>query len=287
MKRLATAAALVITVLSVSACAPSPSEGEGLQELPDVSIEGYESVSAVMDYETGTVQLPLDQYSLQSPAVQTKTLQAIATRTDACLEDLGFHTVSERVDWTPFPAAENRRYGVWSVERASRFGYGAPEDVGINTLRVNTLDLGVEFNEAFASCNQEAVSALQPQIDFLQAPNIDYRIRSQAERRAESSAEGAQAREQWQNCMKERGIVLDATSGFPSQQYNQQGKEAEIAAATTQAECASQTGAIQTLFDLQARYEAAFIDSQAAAVQEFAAARETVLSTFNDVIAGR
>jgi hypothetical protein len=87
--------------------------------------------------------------------------------------------------------------------------------------------------------------------------------------------------------MEEAGLVLDPDDGRPSEQYSAQGKESEIAAAITEARCAQTTGAVQTLYDLQAKYEAAYREDQAAQIQAFSEKRRKVERFFDDVIAGR
>lgn len=286
-KRIAAVAGSCALLVGLTACTPETPDAAAFETLPAVSIDEYQEVTATLDYESGTARLPLDDLSLQEPAAQAKMLQAIAARTDRCLEERGFQTLSEQIDWTPFAKSENRRYGSWSVELAGQYGYDSPPDRGIQTLTVSTVGLGVEFNDAFTRCNESARQELQSQIEFFQAPNIDYRIRSQAEQLATSHPDGAGALDAWQACMEEQGIVLDAETGLPSQQYTQQGKESEIRAALAQSGCAVSTGAIQTLFDLQARYEQAFLDDQAAQVREFESARNAVIAELDDAIGDR
>lgn len=276
---------VVVVVLGatlLTACsAPEPTDPT-TEELPTVSIDAYSEVSAQLDYSLATVVLPLDQYVVSAPDYVATMLQAIAVTTDRCMVDKGYPAVADTVDWQASPRGEDRRYGIWSEELALQYGLDtAPHS---SPPKVDVLDRGVAFNQQYATCTESATAGLAEQIDFSQRPNIDHRIRDAAQRAALAHPDGERAIEQWQRCMEDSGVVLDPATGYPAQEYRSQGKEAEIRATMIEAGCARLTGAVQTLYDLQARYEAAFIDSQAAALQEFAAQRADTLATLRSAI---
>ena len=249
-----------------------------------MDVSKYADVSATLDFEHALAALPMDQYSLQSPAYVTKVLHAIAVRTDECLTDEGQQPVADKVDWTPPLAQEDRTYGLWSTNYASQFGVALA--AGTEPVVLDTLSFGVEFNKAYAGCTESAKNSLMDQLLFAQAPNIDWRIRNEAQKLTAASDQGKRAKATWQDCMEGKGLVLDPDDGRPSAQYSAQGKEAEITAALTEAQCAVDTGAAQQLYDLQAQYEAAFIDAQSAQVQAFDAERAEVERDLDAAIAG-
>lgn len=253
-------------------------------ELGDVSIAEYSDVTAQLDFAHAAPTLPLDQYYLGSTGFSYRALHAIAAVTDTCMVDRGYPAVAETVDWTPSNAAEDRTYGLWSVENASQYGVSlAP---GKTPPTVETLSYGIDFNNAYAACLDTAKETLMDELLFSQDPNIDSQIRGRARELTRASDEGKAAFADWQACMEGEGIVLDPEDGRPSSQYADQGKESEIKTAVVEAQCAASTAAIQTLYDLQARYEAAFLDKQEAQVQEFVKEREAVIAIFEAAIAG-
>jgi hypothetical protein len=270
--------------LALASCVPEPT-ADADDQLGSVSIDGYADVSATLDYATGTVALPMDPYSLQTPDVTTRVVRAIAEARDECLVERGFSAVAAEMDWTPGPPMENRRYGVWSVENASRYGFDLPPEVEQAVWAPDTTSLGVEFNKVYGECDSATRESLAEGLAFLSEPNIDWRIRDEAALRTLEHPDGKAAMTAWRSCMEQQGVVLDQDGSFPSEQYSRQGKESEIRVAVIQAECGASTRAVQTLFDLQARFEAAYLDTHAAAVAEFAKKREEVLASLDGATA--
>lgn len=277
---------LILSAALSAGCAPATDE-RAAQELPEVSIDEYRHVTATLDFDEGTAELPIDAYSKQNPRHQTKLAHALAVRTDSCLVRRGFSGIADQQDWSPYAKEDDRGYGLWSIALASRYGLDWPPDRGPGALALDTTSLGVEFNQAYGECWAEARDTLAPEVAFFNELNIDRRISNRAAELTLLHEDGQAAKTAWRGCMEADGVVLDDESGSPSAQYRDQDKEAQIRVAVIQAECAVSTGAIQTLFDLHARYEAAYIDAQAGALQEFSEELDAVLARLDDVIAGR
>lgn len=279
-------ALLVVGVATVSGCSSSP-QIDAQNDIPAISRDGYGGVAARLDFSSGTAQLPLDTYSLQVPAVQSKVLHALAVDADSCMVEQGYPAVADSVSWDPYTPDDNRRYGLWSADFSAKFGFDRPQSTGMQRYVIDTLPYGVDYNDAYQKCRDSVSPTMQEALTFLQAPNVDWRLRARSEELALSSSEGSAATRDWKDCMEAKGIVLDPETGYPSQLYVNQGKESEIAAAVTQADCAKTTGAIQTLFNIQAQYETAYIDANAAQLSEFAQKRTEVLSKLDTVIDGK
>lgn len=276
----------VLAVTGLAACSSEPAPvSPSSDDLPAVDIGPFQGTVARLDFDRAVPSLPLDDLSLSSPAYVSKVFHAMAVKADSCMVKRGFEATAERVDWSPYPAEEDRTYGLWSVPYASRFGVDLATGAGPRTL--DTLPLGVEFNKAYQECMEEGKTSMLDQLTFSQAPNVDWRMRTEAQSRTMASDTGKSARADWEACMEGDGLVLDPDDGRPSSQYHDQGKESEIDAAVTEAECASSTGAVQALYDTQARYEAAYMEQQAAQIQAFSEKRKEVETFFDDVIAGR
>jgi len=280
----------IATVAGLTACsADAGAETDGppatSDALPTVDIAAFDGTSARLDFDHAIPTLPLDDLSLSSPVFVSKVLHALAVAADSCMTEQGHEAVADRIDWSPYLLEEDRTYGLWSVPYASRFGFDLATDTGPRTL--DTLPLGVDFNKAYPVCMEEAKSSMTDELTFAQGPDIDWRIRTEAQSRASASDAGEAAHADWEACMEEAGLVLDPDDGRPSEQYSAQGEESEIGAAVTEARCAQTTGAVQTLYDLQAKYEAAYRDDQAAQIQAFSEKRRKVERFFDDVIAGR
>ena len=275
----------VIGLTACSADAVTDGPPATSDDLPAVDIAAFDDTSARLDFDHAIPTLPLDDLSLSSPIFVSKVLHALAVAADSCMTDQGYEAVADRIDWSPYLLEEDRTYGLWSIPYASRSGFDLAADTGPRTF--DTLPLGIEFNKAYPVCMEEAKSSMTDELTFAQGPDIDWRIRTEAQSRASASDAGEAAQADWQTCMEDAGLVLDPDDGRPSEQYSAQGKESEIGAAVTEARCAQTTGAVQVLYDLQAKYEAAYMDDQAAQIQAFSDERRKVERFFDDVIAGR
>lgn len=285
-RRRALVGASLLLMLALTSCsetsAPSPSTPE---ELPEVSIADYGDVTAQLDYDHAVAMTPVSEFSLREPDYVIRVLHAIAVRTDECMTDAGQPATAGDRDWSPFIQDEDRTYGLWSVAYASKYGVELAPEAGAKS--VDIIGMGVEQSKEFAACAETGKETLMDELMWSQDMNIDSQIRNRAIELTVASKEGKSAKADWQACMEDQGIVLDPADGRPVQQYQEQGKEAEIAAIVVEAQCAQSTNAVQTLYDIQARYEAALIDAQSAQVTSFMEKRDEVISVFEDAIAGR
>ena len=249
-----------------TACASSTNEAQPAP-LPSTSIAKYADTSVQLDYEHGTASLPTDKLDNGSPENNMRALHAIAASSDKCMVKQGFEAISGSVDWRPYSALEDRILGRWSVPYASAYGAERSPDSGPPS--VDLVQYGVKFNKAYATCQDAAKEQLQPELMFLQSRNMISDIRSRAFQLATGSKDGKAAIAKWRQCGEDAGIVLDPKDGFPVEEYKHQGKRAEIEAYVTFAGCAQSTGAIQTIYDLRARYELALMDSQQERIASF------------------
>lgn len=278
-----TISALAVGVLA--GCTSDVPSGGAEEGLSAVSITDYGEVTASLDFEHAVAKLPLDQYSLTSPDYVIRVLHAIAVRKDECMVDAGFPATATSLDWSAYQKEEDRTYGIWSVAYASTYGTDLAHQAGAPTI--DTLSMGVDFNKQYSKCTEASKESLMEELLFSQDMNIDAKIRRESAEMTRASEEGQRARADWSACMEERGLVLDQSDGRPSEQYKKQGKEAEIGAIVIEAECAASTGAIQKLYDIQARYEAAYIDAHAAQLDTLTERRDRAIAIFEDAIAGR
>lgn len=276
---------LVFAVLPVVGC--SPVGGKDPTDVPEVSIDDYQDVTASLDYRTGTVTLPLDPYRDDSPAITARVVAALEAVRNRCMSDAGLRPPAGSAATEQPASVENRRYGVWSVQNASLYGFALPPEVQDAAYAPDMTSMGVEYNRILDQCTETARSALSDEFAYLDEPDLDWRLRDRAEALTLASEQGAAAVTLWRTCTEDAGVVLDPESGFPSEQYARQSKEAEIHVAVTYAQCGVDTGAVQTLFDIQAKYEAAFVDAYEAALAEQVSRRDEVLASLDATASGR
>jgi hypothetical protein len=285
--RVSVVACVAAGLISLSGCAaPAQRSADADQfALPKVSIDTYAGTVSHLDYEHGIADLPTNDLDLNAPGYVMRVLHAIAVRADTCMQKKGLPAIASELDWRPYVGDEERTLGRWSTAYASRYGVDpAPES---RPAEIDVLSKGVEFNKAYGQCADTAKESLQSQLQFSQDRNVISAIKWRAYKLVTTSAEGKKAIGDWHSCAESAGVVLDSESGGPSPQYVAQGKQAEIKAFFSYADCAKTTGAVQKVFDLRARYEAALLAASEAQVAAFTEDRARVVKKLDEATAGR
>ncbi|WP_147440484.1 hypothetical protein [Mycetocola tolaasinivorans] len=248
-------------------------------DLEGVSIEGRESVVAQLDFDTGAVQLPLDQFSADAPEFTSRMTAAMETLVQRCLVERGFPgpvTIESKV------SEEGRTFGAWSVSKAAAFGFaGEPERTAEDAV-----PRGAGYDEAFGSCLDDMRNSLRSEFSYTDAANIDRQISTAAYGLTVQSAAGKQAYEDRALCAESKGIVMDPDRISASVQYYEEAPDMQIRTATAFAECSVSTGAVQTLFDLMARYQTAMIERSAGALSEHQKKLAEISARFDAIISG-
>lgn len=284
--RLSTVAAGVLIAILLSGCSQeASSDTPGAQDgkLPAVSIEEFSDVHAKLQPETGSVSLPLDEYAVNDDfSFQVTLTHAKAVAANACMEKKGYQNPYAAIDWDSIVARENRMYGPWDVTTAQTYGFGLDPSRG--TPKLDTLSLGVEGNKVFNSCYEEVMPQFQAAATFYETPTISDTIRANAYGLTLDSEKGRAATQAVNKCLEDQGIIL--TDGRPSQEYQRQSQEIQIRVATINAQCSVDTNAVQALFDVQAQYEAAFIEQYEAQLNEIKQKKQDFTAELRKAIQG-
>ncbi len=170
----------------------------------------------------------------------------------------------------------------WSTALASRFG-AVPSPDTLEGFRIDTVARGVAYNSQLTPCWDGMQEVLAPELTFIESStNVDYQVYRQAARATLDSPEGKAALQKRTTCMENEGVVVDPETSMPSSDYGtgERADETMVRVAVVAAQCSEQTGAIQELYDLTARYQAAYIDQREAqfvALEEHATAVEARL----------
>ena len=260
-------------MILVGCGARSPELDDPTASLPEVSIDGFESVSADLDFATGTAKTPISRY-LVNLDFDTEVLfsQARESLIASCMSESGFaYEGLAAVEWERLTPLEDRVFGLWDRESAATFG--AEFDPSRGTPKESFIEEGPDFNAALNGCAESAMQdeTLGPLAMKLSETTLADRILGNATNLALQSAAGKAVNASFADCLAEKSIVVDPASGYPSADYASLGKEAEIEAVLAEADCNIDTGRIETLYNLRAQYESAYIDeyeSQLAGVLE-------------------
>ncbi len=251
----AVSAALLLAGCSQSALAP----------------DEFADARAVLDRTAQRIELPLDRY-LMSDSEMRIVEHANAILIDECMEDAGFDYPAADGDWAAIAPTSERPYGLWSVESASQYGYDLPADPALEAISASgaymTPDWSSELNACYGSTEQLPllVSGIVD-ADASRITAASSRGESEAYLAATADPQWKAAREEWWDCLRDEGLVPqtgDADWGPPVPAE----REEQIRVAIIDASCKEETDLVQRLGDVEARFQAAFIASEEAALRE-------------------
>ncbi len=228
--------------------------------LPDISIEGFETVTAELDFETATATTPITPYVLLE-AFETDVLlsQAHDALVRTCMRGLGYEQTSiSNVVWESLTPRSDRYFGLWNRAEAAQFGYDLNPNVAFP--RHDWVEDDQAYLDAIDQCVLEAeANELITQFRSVQQNlTIADRIQGNSYVRALNSKAGKAAQKRYLQCMKDESIEVDE-NGFTSSNYRDLGKESEIIAALAEVDCNISSKRIQTLYDTAAQYQAAYM----------------------------
>lgn len=240
--------------------------------LEDINMDDYSSVRANLDFSSGTVVLPIDAIRRDSDDVLALRQEARRSLVDSCLAERGLPPIDWPADLAP---DENRLYGIWSVNLASRYGLERPSVVLAGDSSPASDDQ--------IPCLEFAKDEMRELNEAADAVSLDTQVASVSFYAVVSSTEGMTALEAARSCMVDEGLALDP-AGNPMGDDSPGNSETNIRIAVTWATCNVETGAIQALFDLTARYQAALIDRSEAAGVALAEEKLALIEGYRKII---
>lgn len=265
----ATIAASVVCCIVLAGCTPaattvpmSSSAAEPVYEnlMPDGSAH------AILDEETETIHLPMDSYYMTSrEALMVQHVNDL--RIDECLADSGRSYSPSRADWAASVSAPDRRYGIWNAETAARYGYELPPDPYLDSV-MRLVEGDSSLTPAQIGAQDQCIAS----IDTLPVINYGSGFYNDATAFMKVADDGvaagaaatgrddvySQTHQAYSACMGEQAIMLigDGQGWMPvlPEELEQQVKVAVIDVA-----CHESADVVQTLTDVEARYQAAYI----------------------------
>lgn len=269
------ALALLLTGCTATEDAPP----QDPQDLSDVSIDDYGSVTAKLDLDRGTASLPLDPYQSLTPELNSLLLQAETGVANQCLAQHGIGKITSQPPSPSIDQGAYRRYFPWNLDTAQRFGLGLdPAGKGIFTDPQGD-------PQTIDDCRAEGLTAILP---FTgegggegkeTGPGIDVKIRTAAESLVEKNPAYISAIKELDGCITGHGQKTDG-HGILAPEYGDRPLDQQIPAAVIAVNCAIDSGTVQKVYDLQARYESAIMpryEAQLGAVREKTASAATTL----------
>lgn len=258
-----------------------------------------ESARAVIDFDAGSVVLPIDKYDitvLYNDRTAMDKAREIAE--EKCMTAKGFTYSAARIPFKP-GVKENRMYGIFSVKLALSYGFGNGEkNPDQAAIEADLAAGGKPWSDAYEACRGQ----LDPTINSSLLTNEDFsnQFLGDMRRSAYSSASDSPiwqaAREKWRVCLRSAGYTpLTGSTSWGAQEEEtlprdpQTGryvdKQAEIKIAYAEANCNVQTGLTQTLANLEASYQQPLVDKNQAALNKVLDSKEARLKQVQDYIA--
>jgi len=231
------------------------------------NIDDFPAVHAIVDAETGSIALPLDAY-VATDREGYLIEHANALMVDDCMEKSGYDFPRADDAWdTKFIPAE-RRYGLRSATEAAASGYDIPTDS--TSAEISRLE------ETYPTRWWDTVWACIDSIDQIpmsvansseHQTVVDIGI-AEARGHAQKSDAWVEATNEWADCLSDRGIPTSSDD-----QYSPTLPEDDAAAqkryAVADVACKKQVDYVQRLGDVEAKYQAIYIDDHEEELEDF------------------
>jgi hypothetical protein len=214
---------------------------------------------AVLDVDRQSISLPLSEYFTTDQQAQT-VQHANALLVRDCLEPKGFSYLPAGIDWQRPAHVTDRRYGIWSLDSAGKYGYDVPDDDSRSPAQNPEL-LPVEtagYDEALLSCVEDLSGELiHEYLPYQADSSLADRGLFESQAQAQTDPAYIAARGDWVKCLNDAGLLLtDSEQGWVPELPAS--KEGQIEVALVDVRCKDAHRTIQRLADVEAKYEGAF-----------------------------
>lgn len=290
-------AAAVFSVLVLVGCAaahPTATESSVGVIPEDIDVDAYSGVSAVLDRSAQSIVFPIDAY-FTDPVEQGRIEQANALLLDACMRTSGRAYPPAESDLTDDAVVPDTAYGIWSAERAARFGYSFDPTADAESDAANDAMIALsaadpDWDPAFLECLDETEQLPGLGRDAggdssLAITELPQTIRNNAKLLASRRSEWDGARRAWSDCLEEHGLQLRTGEQSPWSPQVPDDQEAAIRTAVIDVRCKEDTRLVETLSSLEAQYQAAMIDQQRAALDKVAEEEAEIVTRADEIIA--
>ncbi|NRD08460.1 hypothetical protein [Rathayibacter agropyri] len=271
---------------------PAPESTEG-QVYEQVAPDG--SVHAVLHEELESVRLPLDEF-LPSNAEMLLVTHANDLLILDCLQQSGRDYSPAHVDWQGgWDEPSNREYGSWSVSRAAAYGYGVPESPYEKSVMAAVAADGTPSAEQMAAesrCNNsvERIPNLTEDAGHSDNPTEALMVVVDEGRHgggvaAAESEEFPKVRAALAECFATNGLSMSDNPSSFEVTDKPEDPEGRVRTAVAEAKCHQEAKVEQTLYDIQAQYQAGYIAAHEAELAAVKQKQAEVLERAKQVIA--
>lgn len=281
-----------LTLLVGCTAVESPNDRSTIPSELDISV--FSDVTAVLDSSVESIVFPIDAYFVD-PTALGRITQANALLVDACMKEKGRSYPPAQYDLSSASKIPDTAYGIWSVEAAAKFGYeldpALTESIeAANKALIAASQSDPDWENAYASCLETTESIPLPGRDYqaddvIELTALPTSIRADAKVLASKNPLWNAARLEWSECLVSNGLNLQEEVESPWSPEVPEDKEGNIRTAVIDTTCKQQTGLVEKLSSLEARYQTAMIEMNLTALNEVATKEKAVVDRADKVIA--
>lgn len=248
---------------------------------PDIA--SYENIRARLDVDTATIRFPLDDYSLSgTDALRLEHANEILL--SRCLAQRGFDDPRATLDVKDLVVAPDRRYGIWTTAQAETRGYALPTSPADDAITEQERAQPQAWWDASTQCiaSTEQLPVVEPLAHTDEMRVVDDGI-VRASDEAKADEHWKAARQKWVDCIAADDLTpQSSTSLVPTLPADDD--EAQRKIALIDVRCKTSTGVVQTMADIEARYQQAYIDEHADELNSVRARVHEIQEKVNTII---
>jgi hypothetical protein len=257
--------AVLLVILLVAGC--SAAAGSSTQVVGERAV-------AVIDEKSGTIELPLDKYGI-TPREHRTVDYALDLLWRDCMRAKG---LDFRVhDTRGIVEKPSRRYGIWRMDDAVRYGYQLPpDDPIVKQLQAdNGLSFSPEYQSQLTTCQlTPAAKALWPSENGANGQSAKQAFLSYGD--VIDSEPGKKVVSDWQSCLRDQGLAQPEDGKWISDNWFTADLETQIRIASLDVGCKQRVRVMQRLGDLEASAQMAIVKAHEA---ELASVRSAFLKS--------
>ncbi|GAA3582353.1 hypothetical protein GCM10022198_01980 [Klugiella xanthotipulae] len=246
-------------------CSAENSE-TSIQKIDFPALSELPEAAAQIDAESMQIFFPIDQYGMSLEDERTVD-RANRTVLDACMKKKGLSDPYLEAAKSDSASMPSWRYGYWNADYVAQYG---PEGNTPAPIEIEDEQVSAELMKCqFSVDSIEILDSKTFQSDE-ESPNALLEGSSASYEKTLNSTEAKEIIEIWQKCVVDKGYQLDPSAHDGLQILNDESlsDEALRKSFATAAECSDRNLTVQKLSNIEARYQAYFIEENQAIFNE-------------------
>lgn len=267
-------------LLSLSGCSAKQASGDDVAgSMPAVA-------NVQVDSATESIKYPINQYK-PSKLDSDTVAYANDLLINACMEKSGDRNPGAKIDRRKFTSDPDRTFGIWSLERAAKWGYGLPPE---DDQRKKLTELnGKSADSVFEACvgtrlKPGTVKQIAEPIDPDPSVSPSEKGMEQSLSEAAGDSRYKKAVSAWKTCMANAGLPPLVGDELTPKGVSSMSKEEQISTAVKDVTCKDKVRLVQRLASIVAGYQVLYIKSHEAALVQERQRTKKLLTVANKVI---